>query len=108
MRKNTHIFISILIIGGLAGCAKSASTTTTTSKSYTYMSVMNLAPYSPSAQVFLNNVQATSVINPGNWSSSYAHITPAIYDVKFKVNGQDSLLAEIPAASYDSTHYYTL
>jgi len=102
------IFISILIIGGLAGCAKSASSTTTPANSYTYISVMNLAPYSPSALVFLNNVQATPVINPGDYSLAYGHLAPAIYDVKFKVNGQDSTLATIPAASYDSTHYYTL
>jgi hypothetical protein len=81
---------------------------TSSANTLTYISVMNLAPYSPPSELFLNGVQATPSILPGNYSASYAHIAPGSYDVKFETTASDSVLAEIPASSYDSAHFYTL
>jgi hypothetical protein len=120
MRKRAHmrtsvqlltigkIFMAALLIGELTGCAKSASSTSNTANSLTYLSIMNVAPYSPAAQVYLNDISATGSIPAGGFSNSYAHLTPASYDVKFKVFGADSTLAEIPSSSYDSMGFYTL
>ncbi|HMH21268.1 MAG TPA: DUF4397 domain-containing protein [Puia sp.] len=102
------VFFSILIIGGLAACAKSASSSTSNTNLLTYMSVMNVAPYSSPAQLFLNGQQATGSVGPGSFSNSYAHLTPGSYDVKFKVYGADSTLAALPASNYDSMGFYTL
>jgi hypothetical protein len=109
LREICVVVISIFVIGALgAACTKTASSTNSSTNTLTYLSVLNLAPYSPAAEVFLNGAQATGSILPGNYSSSYAHLTPAAYDVKFETAASDSLLAEIPTSSYDSSHFYTL
>jgi len=115
MSKRAHqsiifrITLAALVIGGLAGCIKSgANSNTNTATAVTYVSVMNLAPYSPSTEVYLNGAKQTVAIPPGNYSTAYAHLPPGAYDVKFKVAGGDSVLAAIGASSYDSIGFYTL
>jgi hypothetical protein len=94
---------------GWTGCSKmEATTNTTTGNAVTYLSLMNMAPYSPPTDIYLNDVKATSTVAAGVFSTSYAHITPGAYDVKFKVSGGDSLLSEIPSSIYDSLNFYTL
>jgi Domain of unknown function (DUF4397) len=94
---------------GWTGCTKMASTaSSSTGNGVTYIVLMNMAPYSPPAEIYLNDIKATSTVAAGTYSTSYAHITPAVYDVKFKVSGGDSLLSEIPASLYDSLSFYTL
>lgn len=102
------VVILILLIGELAGCSKSASPPNSSNNPVTYLSVMNLAPYTPSTEVYLNNVKGTVAIPAGGYSNSYAHLSPGSYDVKFKVAGSDSVLAGIPASDYDSMSFYTL
>ncbi|MDP4151392.1 MAG: DUF4397 domain-containing protein, partial [Bacteroidota bacterium] len=99
----------LILSAGWAGCLKTNSTPPPTdANKSTYIVLMNLAPYSPPTEVYLNDVKSTPAIPAGTVSSAYAHIAPAAYDVKFKVAGGDSLLSEIPAASYDSMSFYTL
>lgn len=102
------LITGMLVSGGLTGCTKAVSTATSTSTEYTYVSVMDLAPYSPTAQVYLNGTAATSSITPGNYSTSYAPLTPGAYDIQFKASATDSILAEIPSSLYDSMSFYTL
>jgi hypothetical protein len=114
MRKRANlrtvciVSISIILAGGFSSCVKNASSPNSPTNTLTYLSVLNLAPYSPAANVFLNGVQSTVSISPGNYSSSYAHLTPGSYDVKFETTASDSLLAEIPTSAYDSMSFYTL
>jgi hypothetical protein len=99
----------LILSAGWAGCLKTNSTLPpgNGSKS-TYILLMDLAPYSPPAEVYLNDVKSTPAIPAGTYSSAYAHIVPGSYDVKFKVAGGDSLLSEIPSSPYDSMSFYTL
>jgi hypothetical protein len=107
LREVSVVILSVLTTGILFGCAKSASSSNSPANSLTYITVMNLAPYSPAAEVFLNGTQVTGAILPGNYSGSYAHLTPNSYDVKFET-ASDSVLGEIGSSSYDTAHFYTL
>lgn len=112
MRKSkwTAITIWTVILGvlsvGFAGCVKSNSVSTNTVA--TFVSAMNLAPYAPSTEIYLNGSKSTVAIPPGGYTTAYSRLNPAIYDVQFKVAGSDSLLAQIPASLYDSVRFYTL
>jgi hypothetical protein len=98
------------VAGGLAGCTKAGISGATTSNSVTYVSIMNLAPYSPWADIYLNGTLATAAggIAPGKYSTSYGLLQPGDYDVQFKVAGADSLLAEIPSSAFDTMAFTTL
>jgi Domain of unknown function (DUF4397) len=95
---------------GWAGCTKMSANSATpgASNEVTYLVLMNLAPYSPSTEIYLNDVKATAAVAPGSYSTSYATLKPATYDVKFKVAGGDSIRSEIPTSPYDSLKFYTL
>ncbi len=94
---------------GLAGCAKAGLSSISTNINYpTYVVLMNMAPFAPSAEIYLNDIESTPAIAPGNYSTSYEHLIPGSYDVKFKVAGSDSVLADLPASAYDSVTFYTL
>jgi len=114
MRKSSYrtIFSGILatafLAAGLAGCVKSGVNSTSNTKAATYIGVMNLAPYSPSTEVYLNDVKQTNAIAAGNYSTAYAPLTPGTYGIKFKKGGSDSLMAELPASNYDSASFYSL
>ena len=91
------------------GCIKSGSNTVNTS-SVCYVSIMNMAPYSSTVDIYFNGtiVSASGGIAPGEYSSAYGSVKPGSYTVDFKVTGTDSLLYEIPAAMYDTNSFYTL
>lgn len=90
-----------------AGCAKSNSSVNISA--VCYVSVMNEAPYSSTADVYFNGTLVSSGgIAPGQYSHEYGSVKPGTYTVDFKVTGTDSLLYEIPAAMYDSSTFYTL
>ncbi len=114
MRKSKYsgIFLGLLagvmVGGGLAGCTKAVSGASSTSSPTMYLNVMALAPWAPSAQIFLNGTAATSGIPPGTYSTSYAPLVPGTYDVQFRVYGSDSVLADLGSSAYDSASYYTL
>jgi uncharacterized protein DUF4397 len=98
--------IFALVATGITGCSKTG--VTNSNSVYTYVTVMNLASWSPSTAIYFNGSQTTQPITAGNYSQGYAPLKPGNYDVQFKKAGGDSLMAEIPASSYDSLNFYTL
>lgn len=93
---------------GWAACTKTGSSFTTTP--VTYVSILNQAPYGPTADVYLNDTLATgtSGVGSGTFSSRYGSIRPGDYQVKFKKNGKDSLLDALPTSRFDTLNFYTL
>lgn len=108
VRKNAFLFLGALsfLTVLLSGCLKEAQNTPPAPK--TYISLMHLAPRAPAIQVFFDNEQASSAINPGTVSAAYSAIDPDIFAINFKKAGSDSLVASIGADLYDSSRYYTL
>lgn len=114
MRKGKHqsiiggIFVIALLTVGLGSCSKTG--TTVSNSAVTYVSVMNMAPYAPAMDIYLNGSlsSATGGIPPGKFSLQYSHLAPGTYDVMFKKTGVDSLMAEIPASLYDTADFSTL
>lgn len=97
------------IATGWAGCSKAGlSSIQPNNQSFTYLVLMNMAPFAPSAEIYLNDIKSISPVAPGYYSTSYEHLFPGNYDVKFKIAGSDSILADVPASSYDSFSFYTL
>lgn len=89
----------------MSGCLKESASSTSAPK--TYLSVMHLAPWGPPVQVYFDDKQASSAINPGIVSTSYSALDPGIYSISFKTT-TDSLVSSLGTALYDSLRYYTL
>ncbi|THU40105.1 DUF4397 domain-containing protein [Niastella caeni] len=108
VRKNAFLFLGALsfLTVLLSGCLKEAQNSTTTPKAY--LSLMHLAPRAPAIQVFFDNVQASSAINPGTVSAAYSPVDPKAFAISFKKSGADSVVASLGTALYDSLKYYTL
>jgi hypothetical protein len=114
MRKREHkgifyaIAVGMILTVGLAGCTKTGSSVTVSSVSY--ITVMHMAPYAPAMDIYLNGSlsSASGGIVPGSYSQQYSSVKPGVYDIQFKKTGTDSLLAEIPSSSYDTSSFYTL
>jgi Domain of unknown function (DUF4397) len=101
-------FMALAVIGS-AGCSKAGLSSIGTNNTVsTYVVLMNMAPFAPSTEIYLNDIKSTSPVAPGNYSTSYEHLMPGSYDVKFKVAGSDSTLADLPTSAYDSLNFYTL
>lgn len=77
-------------------------------KPKTYISIMHMAPAAPAAEIYINNVKATQPMPSGSTFSYYSAIDPGVYDIKFKKASSDSLVASLPASTYDSSKFYTL
>jgi hypothetical protein len=114
MRKSHQQFFwslicSLILAAGGVGCAKNG-VSVGSGPVATFVSVMNLAPYAPTVDVYLNDtlVSPPGGIPAGAYSTQYSQLRPNIYDVKFKKAGTDSLLDEIPASPFDTANYYTL
>lgn len=114
MRKAKSRILSYWIVflaftTGWAGCSKAGlSSITTGLKSSTYVVLMNMAPFAPSTEIYLNDIKSTSAVPPGGYLTSYQHLAPGQYDVKFKIATTDSILADLPLSPYDSGAFYTL
>jgi hypothetical protein len=91
-----------------SSCLKAGSNNQTNNTNISFVTLMNMAPYSSSTEVYFNDNKMTPIISPGSFSTNYGHLTPGAYDIKFKVASSDSLLSEIPSSSYDSLGFYTL
>ena len=111
--KTVQVRQNMLLVAGalsfialLTGCIKDVKNTPPSPK--TYISIMHLAPRAPAVQLFFNGTQASSAINPGVVSASYASIDPSVYSVDFKKSGSDSVVANIPSNLYDSLKFYSL
>lgn len=107
MRNVLKISVLIFVLGTMAGCVKTGSSSTTTTN-ISFVSIMNMAPYSPDAQIYFNDKQATSAVSAGSYSSSYAQISAGSYSVQFKKSGGDSVMSELTTSTYDSLGFYTL
>jgi hypothetical protein len=90
-----------------SGCSKAGSTTTVSA--VTYLSVIQGAPISGAANVYLNDTLITNTaFSPGTFSPKYGTIRPGSYSVKFKKAGTDSLFDQLLASPYDTLNFYTL
>lgn len=72
---------------------------------------MNVAPYSPSADVYLNGQLATSSggIASGSYSLKYGALQPGSYSIKFTKTGTTDSLTGIPGIQrLDTLNFYTL
>ena len=101
------VFLAFMVAGA-AGCVKTGSGSTTTNNNISFVTLMNMAPYSPSTEVYFNGIKQTSAISAGSYTSNYGQIPAGAYDIQFKVAGSDSILSEIPSSTYDSLNFYTL
>src|ERR1700753_3438001 len=109
--RRQHFFwssIILVLLGGSVGCSKPGATLNF--KPVAYITIMNLAPYDGPVDVYLSGtlVSPGGGILPGQVSSQYGQLKPGTYTVDFKKAGTDSLVAEIPAAEYDTLNLYTL
>lgn len=108
--QSPGIILGLAIFAVLATSVTSCSKTGVTNNNsvYTYVTVMNLAAWSPSTEIYFNGSKSTKPITAGNYSQGYAPLKPGSYDVQFKMAGGDSVMADIPSSSYDSLGFYTL
>ncbi|MBS1606437.1 MAG: DUF4397 domain-containing protein [Bacteroidetes bacterium] len=111
--RKKHFFwsISIFVVSaaGLASCAKTGSSYTVSP--VTYVSLMNVAPYSPAADVYLNGQLATTSggIASGSYSLKYGALQPGSYSITFKKTGTTDSLTAIPGTNrLDTLNFYTL
>lgn len=110
VRKNAFLalgalsFLSLL----LSGCLKESESSVPTPK--TYISLLHLAPRSPSIEVYFNsNAEPSSgTISPNSVAGAYSPVEPGAYGINFKKAGSDSVVASLSTALYDSLQYYTL
>ena len=99
--------IGLLFITIASGCIKSKMPDPGPAE--TYVSVMHLAPTSPSLDVYFGAEKVSSTpFTPGSVSGSYNRIDRGSYAINFKKGASDSLVASIPMALYDTMRYYTL
>ncbi|HVU56324.1 MAG TPA: DUF4397 domain-containing protein [Puia sp.] len=114
MSKNKSMFNLFKVFGVamtaviLSGCLKTGTNNSTSSTNISFITLMNMAPYSSSTEVYFNGDKKTPIISPGSYSTNYGQVPPGNYDIKFKVASADSVLSEIPPSSYDSLGFYTL
>jgi hypothetical protein len=111
--RKKHFFwgISIVVVlaVGLAGCTKTGSSYTVSP--VTYVSLMNVAPYSPAVDVYLNGKLATASggIASGSYSLKYGSLQPGSYSIKFTKTGTTDSLTGIPGVrTLDTLNFYTL
>jgi hypothetical protein len=91
-----------------SGCLKTGTNNTTSSTNVSFVTLMNMAPYSSSTEVYFNDNKQTPIIPTGSYSTTYGRVAPGNYDIKFKVASSDSVLSELPSSNYDSLGFYTL
>jgi len=98
--------LAVLFAG--PGCTKPG--VTITQNPVAYVSIMNMAPYGTPVDIFFSGTQVSPSggVAPGQFSTQYGQLKPGTYTVDFKKSGNDSLLYELPASSFDTTAFYTL
>jgi hypothetical protein len=102
-------FFLFLITSSISCVKSSNSGSSTPVPAFSYISVMNLAPYGDSAKVYFNGSVYPQTYHVGDFSVAYFKLSSSSYDVQFKTAASsDSLLADIPASSFDSLSFYTL
>lgn len=102
-----RVLVVALVVGTLAGCMKTG-TNSQNSTNISFVTLMHMAPFAPSAEVYFNGDKRTSAIAAGSFSTTYGRVTPGNYKVTFKASGSNDSLSEIRSDSYDSLGFYTL
>ena len=112
MRKRhrivSSVFLLFVLLTGGAACTKSSSSLTVNPISY--VSLINEATYSGTANLYLNDTLVTvqQGISAGTFSTRYGTIRPGTYSVKFVNANTDSLMGSIPGVPFDTLNFYTL
>lgn len=91
-------------------CNKSLSggnTSTGLSTGLAYFSFLNLATYSEPTVILLNTMAATQTMLPDSYQATYIGFNPGTYAIEFQTVN-DSTEVVLPAAPYDSSHFYTV
>ena len=91
-----------------SGCLKSMDSTGANNNNRAFVSLLHLAPYAPSLEVYISNQKASQPILPGTFSSAYSALTPGNFPLALKKANADSVVAALPAMDYDSMKYYTI
>jgi hypothetical protein len=101
------VFLFVLFIGG-SGCSKPGSSLSVNPVSY--LSIINEATYTGTAQVYFDNTLITvqQGISAGTYSTQYGTIKPGTYDIKFVNATVDTVMGSIPGATFDTLNFYTL
>ena len=108
VRNALKISVLLVVLGSMSGCVKTGTTGSTTTSNISFVTLMNMAPYSAQTTIYFNSQAATSAVAAGAYSASYSSIPAGSYDVQFKKAGADSIMSELPASNYDSLGFYTL
>jgi hypothetical protein len=103
-----RVLVVALVVGTLASCMKTGTGNNSNSNNVSFITLMHMAPYSPSMEVYFNGIKQTSAIPAGTFSTSYGKVTPGDYEIKFQVAGSDSVLSVLSASPFDSLGFYTL
>jgi len=108
VRKNAFLVLGVLAFVSvvMSGCLKQSASSTATPK--TYISLLHLAPWAPSVEVYFNDKLASSAISSGSVASSYSALDPGVYSIGFKKAGTDSVVASLGTSLYDTSQYSTL
>jgi Domain of unknown function (DUF4397) len=110
IRAQQIIFLAFVFSGSMlaGGCSKTGSTLV--NSAITYVSVVNMAPYAGTTDVYLNGTLSSPAggIPAGAFSLKYGGLKPATYDLVFKKTGSDSVLSDLGAQTYDTTGFYTV
>ena len=110
MKPNSFRFtlVIVTVAFALTGCLKSADNTTPQTPP-TYISIMQLAPTVPPMDIFFNTTKvSTAAFTPYTVTPAYNPIEKGDYSISFKKTSSDSVVANIPLATYDPENYYTL
>jgi len=102
------VLIVAAVVGISSGCMKTGTGNNQNSNNISFISLMHMAPYSSSMEVYFNGIKKTSAIAAGTFSTSYGQIPPGVYDIKFMAAGSSNALDSLPASTYDSLGFYTL
>ena len=94
---------------GGAGCSKAGSSLGGVNP-VSYLSIINEATYTGTAQVYFNTTLITvqQGISAGTYSTQYGTILPGTYDVKFVNATADTTMGLIPGATFDTLKFYTM
>jgi hypothetical protein len=105
--KFVILYLLILAVGA-AGCSKAGSSLPMNPVSY--LSIINEATYTGTAQVYFNNnlITVQQGISAGTYSTQYGSIQPGTYDVKFVNSTVDTTMGLIPGATFDTLKFYTM
>ena len=72
---NFLVVLSVVMTAAVfSGCLKASSNSTSNSTNVSFITLMNMAPYSSSMEVYFNGDKKTPVISPGSYSTSYGQI----------------------------------